>query len=60
MRIPTDSKPKTNPLINTFGLAGLMFLGAILFNGASPWLYIPAISFIMLGQGLQVQQNKED
>tara|TARA_B100000900_G_C20594112_1_gene722705 strand:- start:2787 stop:2978 length:192 start_codon:yes stop_codon:yes gene_type:complete len=56
----TNNKPRTNPWINTFGLAGLMFLGAVLFAGASAWLYIPAISFILLGQGLQVAQNKDD
>ena len=41
--INEDNKPRTNPWINTFGLAGLMFLGAVLFAGASPWLYSPAI-----------------
>ncbi len=60
MRFPDSGKPKTNPIINTFGLAGLMFLGAVLFAGANPWLYIPAIMFILLGQGLQISQNKED
>ena len=58
--INENNKPRTNPWINTFGLAGLMFLGAVLFAGASPWLYIPAILFVMLGQGLQIQQNKGD
>lgn len=51
---------KTNPWFNTFGIAGLMFLGAILFNGASPWFFIPAFTFILLGQGLQVAQIKQD
>ncbi|MDA8897548.1 hypothetical protein N9I83_00780 [bacterium] len=60
MKLPTEGKPKTNPWFNTFGLAGLMFLGAVLFTGASQWLYLPAFIFILLGQGLQIQQNKED
>ena len=58
--IDTNNKPKTNPWFNTFGLAGLMFLGAVLFAGASPWYFIPAFFFIMMGQGLQVAQHKED
>lgn len=37
-----------------------MFLGAVLFAGANAWLYIPAIVFIVLGQGLQIQQQKQD
>ena len=58
--IDQNNKPKTNPWFNTFGLAGLMFLGAVLFTGASPWYFIPALSFILLGQGLQVAQDKQD
>ncbi len=58
--IDSNNKPKTNLWFNTFGLAGLMFLGAVLFAGASPWYFIPAFFFIMMGQGLQVAQNKED
>ena len=60
MKLPTDGKPKTNPWFNTFGPAGLMFLGAVLFTGASQWYFLPAFIFILLGQGLQIQQNKED
>jgi len=58
--IDQNNKPKTNPWFNTFGLAGLMFLGAVLFTGASQWYFLPAFIFILLGQGLQIQQNKED
>lgn len=62
MKFPDQEshKAKTNPIINTFGITGLMFLGAVLFAGANAWLYIPAIVFIVLGQGLQIQQQKQD
>lgn len=53
-------KARTNPIINTFGAAGLMFLGAILFVDASHWYFLPAFIFILLGQGLQIQQQKQD